>query len=134
MSLDPLGAVRELNRAFALCLPLDREPTGEERRAARRRRESIETRREFERWRAETLDLLTDAYREGYQVELYKSIVEMTDTEITAVTWLPALDYWIDLLANGTLTEQMGVFRDREGVKKRCQMILDGLRMKSETA
>ena len=134
LSLDPLGAVRELNRAFALCLPLDREPTGEERRAARRRRESIETRREFERWRAETLDLLTDAYREGYQAELYKSIVEMTDTEITAVTWLPALDYWIDLLANGTLTEQMGVFRDREGVKKRCQMILDGLRMKSETA
>ena len=134
LSLEPLEAVRELNRAFALCLPLDREPTGKDRVVARRRQESIEIRREFKQWRTDTLALLADTHRTSHQLDLHKSIVEMTDSEITAVVWLPTVADWFEALFYGSMAEQMTVFRCREEVSNRCQMILDSLRTKSDMA
>ena len=113
--LDPMGAVRRLDQDFHLDLPLNRPPSRKERKQAQRRREIADTRRLFENWRERTLLNLNTSYRVGYFALKDKHPDAWTDTEVLAVKWMPALEYWSDMLDYGAMGEQMQLFRYRGG-------------------
>lgn len=124
--LDPMGAVRKINADFALGLPLDRPPSHAECEQAKRRQYVAETRKQFEAWRERMLKDLNSAYRVGWLALRDKG--EWTDAEALAVKWLDALEAWADALDCGDTSEQMRVFRIREGVERLCSQILSNSR------
>ncbi len=134
--LDALGAVRELNRAFSLNLPINRQQTPAERReaeqAAQRRREVADTRAAFETWREQTIRRLNKCFLIAHLLD--KPPDDMTETEAQAVIWQPAMEFWADCLMFGSLEEQMQIFRDRRAIEARCRMILNDMPQKSSAA
>ena len=131
--ISPLDAVRKLNADFSLGLPLDHRQTREERVEAKKRRHEAEVRRQFEDWRAETLDKLCAVLRVG-NAALKRSPDTWTHGETEAVRWAAVLEHWADELEAGDLAAQMGLFRDRKGVERRCRTILGGMPPRSKLA
>lgn len=131
--LSPLDAVAKLNADFSLGLPLDRPQTRQERAEADQRRHETEVRRQFEIWRAETLDMLCSAMYVGNQA-LRRTMETWTQHEAEAVKWASVLEYWLDELEGGDLAAQMEIFRDREGVNRRCRAILGSTPQRSKLA
>lgn len=133
--LDLMGAVRRLDQDFNLHLSLERrEPTPQEKAAARRRRQLVEARRLFETWREQTALQLAQAHCVGHMALMNKNPDTWTDAEITAVKWMPTLADWADALDYGDMETQMMVFRDRKGVERLCNQILNSMPEKSATA
>lgn len=128
--LELMGAVRKLDADFNLHIPLDRPPSREEREQAQRRREVMDTRKAFEAWRERMLSMLNTAYRVGHLALKDKR----PDAAVLAVTWMPALESWADSLDYGDMEAQMMVFRDRKGVERLCEKILNNTLEKSATA
>ena len=125
LGVDALSAVRRLDADFHLCLPLDRPLSAQERAQAARREQLEDTRRRYEEWREKTLRDLCAAYRAGH--DALKAGRELSDAEALAVKWMAALEWWAETLGNAELPEQMEVFRDREGVERICQAILNNM-------
>lgn len=132
--LDPMEAVRRLDQDFHLHLPLDRPPNCKEREQAQRRREIVDVRRQFEDWRTRMLLMLNTSYRVGCVALRDKSPDTWADTEVLAVRWHEAIEAWADALDYGSLSEQMEIFRDRKGVERICNEILNSSPEKSATA
>lgn len=130
--LDAIGAVRRLNEDFSLGLPIDRQPTEEDRREARHRAEIAATRRAFDQWRRETINRLNACFRVAHLLD--KPPDDMTEAEIQAVKWQLAIEEWADCLMSDNLEDQMKIFRDRNGVAAVCQTILNDMPAKSGAA
>jgi len=133
LGLDALGAVRRLNEDFSLALPLDRPPTDEERAQARQRGHLAEISHRYEIWREQMLRDLSASFRLGYQAKLEKTPEEWNAEELLAIQWLEALESWEDALESD-MSQQMEVFRDREGVERLCKRILNSSKTKSTVA
>lgn len=115
LSLDTMGAVRRLNEDFRLALPLDRQPTQAEAKAARRRLEVAEAHRAFEKWRGGFIDRLNAAFREGHLLlKDCPDLDKLTEREAAAIKWHVCFEYWADTLSYGTPSEQTQVYRERE--------------------
>lgn len=133
-NLSPLEAVRRLDQDFNLHLPLDRPPSREEREQAQRRREIVDVRQQFEDWRTRMLLMLNTSYRVGHLALKDKSPDTWADAEVQAVRWHEAIEAWADALDYGNLSEQMEIFRDRKGVERICNQILNSSPEKSAMA
>ena len=137
--LDPLDAVKKLNTDFGLYLPLDRrEPTPEERRQARRRRELHDTYELLQRWRGETINRLNECFRLARLIQRFiekpADLDQLSDLQVYTVEREPHLEYLSDLLTFGTLDDQMEVFRMRKEVEAICNRILSDMPMRSSAA
>lgn len=133
-NLDPIGAVRRLDQDFRLHLPLDRPPNREEREQAQYRREIMDACRMFENWRERMLAQLITAFRVGHLALKDRPQNEWADSEVLAVKWMPVLEDWADALDYGSMSEQMEIFRDRKGVTRLCNQVLNSMPEKSATA
>lgn len=130
-NLKPLEALEKLNRDFSLALPLDRDPTPEERQADRRRRELDQAHREFEAWRIRTISQLNAAYRVGH--EALKGVTDLNKLA-EAVRCMSWAEYLADTLAYGTPEDQAQIFRDRQVIEPRIEEILKNTLTKSGAA
>lgn len=122
---DILTAAQMLSDTFYLGLDFHnrKPPNAAEMAQIRRRRQLVEARRLFESWRERTALQLAQAHRTGYIALINKSSDTWTDAEVLAVKWMPVLADWADAL-DGAPSEQMMIFRDREGVMALCEKIL----------
>lgn len=138
LGLDALGAVRELNRAFALGLPLDKPPDRETLRAAQRRREISDTYRLFEEWRDNMIRQLNNCFRLAHLtmkiIEIPEDYDRLTDTQALAIREQARVEYYSDILTAGTMEEQMAIFRERGRIGQLCERILSNSQMKSGAA
>ena len=124
LGLDLKGAAARLNDDFHL--NLDREPTAEERAAARKVQDA---RRMFEEWREQTLNLIDAAIRVANTADL----TDLTDAEALAVRHREHLENVADVLLHSPISDQMQIFRERKEVETLCQSMLTSL-TKSRTA
>ena len=138
LGLDALGAVRELNRAFALGLPLDSPPDRAERAAAQHRREISDTYRLFEEWRGGMIRQLNACFREGHlamkSLETPADLDRLTDAQAHAIREQARFEWLADTLTGGTMAEQMSIFRERGQIGQLCNRILSNTPMKSDAA
>lgn len=135
LGLDPLGAVRRLNADFRLGLPIDREPTEQDRQEARRHRELVELHRAFEHWRESAIRQLNDAFREAHMIlRDCTDLDRLTEREAYTVRVQAQVEHWADTLAGGSAEEQFELFRDRKEVGACCNRILSDSRTNSRTA
>lgn len=125
--MDPLEALKKLNADFRLGLPVDRPP---DRGEIEKHRRTQEARKLFEAWREGLLLQLNSAIRTANLA----TFPSLSPEERTAVVYREALLAWADALQHGSLDEQMQIFRDRKGVEKLCQTILNGTQKKSTAA
>lgn len=125
-NLSPIDAAKKLNADFSLHLTED-PPAHEEQEL---RRKAWEARTLFEEWREQMLNQIDAAIR----VANLADYEDLTEAEVTAIRYREALTYWADVLLHEPLSEQMGVFRDREGVERLCRMILQNTLPRSATA
>lgn len=137
--LSPLDAVRRLNSDFNLSLPLDKPPNEAERKAAQRKREISDSYHLFEQWRDDMIKELNSCFREGHLA--MKSLTgpedfdRLTDdAQALAIREQARFEWLADVLTNGTMAEQMQVFRDRKEVTALCNQILKPTPMKSGAA
>ena len=134
LGLAPIEAVHRLNEDFRLALPLDRQPTQEERREAAHRRDVNDTYQKFKVWRSELIDKLTLCFRVAHfakqLIETSEDIDQLTEGQAFAIQRQEILEYWADCLTTGTLDEQMEIFRDRKGVERVCERILRDMPMR----
>ena len=126
-NLEPLEAVKKLNADFHLGLEVDRSPDPQEQNQLRQIREAQAL---FDGWREQMLDKMGAAIR----VANLADYEDLTDSEVTAILFREAFEYWSDILLHAPLSAQMGVFRDREEVERLCKMILQDTPTKSKTA
>lgn len=122
--LDAMGSVRRLNEDFGLSLPLDRQPTQAERSAARRRKEIADAHKAFEDWRSDFIRQLNSAYRVAH-IALTRG-GELTERETAAVQMQSTIEYYADVLANGTPEDQAQIYRERGRLSKWIEPILSG--------
>lgn len=138
LGLEPLAAAERLNVDFGLNLPLHRKATQEEEQAARRRQQVAEAHRYFEEWRSGFILQLCAAYRVAHialkGIEKPEDMDKLSRSEIMAIQWQPAFEYWADTLSDGTPEEQMNIFRERQVIQSRIDQSLHHSQMKSETA
>lgn len=126
-NLSPAEAVRKLNDDFALGLPLDMPLTEQERRCAEeeaaRRQFVFETKQEYEVWRDKLIRRLVLCLQ--IADDAAKAVPdELTDDELLALRYAPALEYWWQTLTFGSIEQQIEVFDDRKGVDGLCGRIL----------
>lgn len=133
LGLDAMDAVRRLNEDFMLGLPLDRPITDTDRKQAARRRELRETEKAFDEWRIQLANQLDRCCRVA-NTALTRQASDFTDSEVKAIQWKDALEYWSDILQSGTMEDIMTIFRDRKGVAALCNEILKSTLTKSKTA
>jgi len=89
----------------------------------------------FEEWRKAFIAKLCAAYRVGHiALRDMEDWDKLTEREALAIKWREALEYWGDCLLYGDTATQMGIFRDRTGVKTLCNQILSNSGTKSKTA
>lgn len=131
--IPPLEAVKELDHAFSLGLPLDRQQTTAERREAERRREIADARRAFEEWRTVTINRLNQCFREAHALD-FQDWSELSDREALALREQATVEYLADLLSSGALAEQIAVFRHRKEVERLCMMILPSMQTRYNVA
>lgn len=125
LGLDAMDAVRRLNEDFRLALPLDRQPTQAEAKAARRRLEVAEAHRAFEKWRSGFIDRLNAAFREGHLILKDRpELDKLTEREATAIKWHVCFEHWADTLSYGTPAEQAQVYREREAIDRWIEVVL----------
>lgn len=133
--LEPMEALKKLNRDFSLALPLDRDPTPEETQAARRRRELDQAHREFEEWRKGLISRLSRVCllaREALKTAA--ALDDLTPGQVLAVRWQSYVEYLIDILECGSINQQMEIFRQRGRIGDLCERVLNSLPMKSGVA
>lgn len=119
MNLDAIGAVRRLNEDFALGLELDRKPTEAEKKEAQQRRDIADAHDAFEAWRSDFILKLCYAYREGHLLlKDFPGLDKLTDQQATALRMQATIEYWIEVLSDGTPREQAQIYREREGIGK----------------
>ena len=132
LGLTPADAVRRLNLDFGLNLPLNREETPEEAAEAKQRRERRafvkDAEARFNKWRDQTLRVLTLCLQISDDAEGVPPD-DLTEEEILALRYAPALEYWSDTLNDERdtperIARQMQVLRRREEVETACQAIL----------
>lgn len=115
LGLEPMAAVERLNADFALALPLHRKPTQAEEQAARRRMEIAKAHKQFEEWRKAFISKLCAAYRVAHiALRDMTDWDALTEREALAIRWQACFEHWADTLTNGTLNEQMEIFRERQ--------------------
>lgn len=124
LGLDAMGAVRRLSADFGLALPLDRQPTQEERDAGRRRAALAEAHRAFEAWRQEFIRQLNAACREAHLA--LRRGGELTEREAKAVKLQAVFEHYSDVLANGAPEEQAQIYREREVISRWIGKVLNG--------
>lgn len=136
--VEPLEAVRRLNEAFRLGLPLDRPPDKAEWAAAQRRREISDTYRLFEEWRDNMIRQLNNCFRLAHltmkSIETPEDYDRLTDTQALAIREQARVEYYSDILTAGTMEEQMAIFRERGRIGQLCERILSNSQMKSGAA
>lgn len=114
--LDAKGALRRLNADFALALALDRQPTQEEKAAARRRAALADAHEAFEQWRRGFIRRLNEAHRAAHVALVRGS--GWTVQEEEAIRLQATFEFYSDALANGTAAEQAQIYRDREAIEQ----------------
>lgn len=129
LGLDAPGALRRLNEDFSLGLPIGAAPDAEALASAKKAGALRELEGKYDAWREETLLLLCKAIREGNLA--LRTGREPTEAEALALRWRDALEYWCELLERGSMEEQMEVFRERKGVRRTCERILNASRTSS---
>lgn len=135
LGLEPMAAVERLNADFALDLPIHRKPTPAEEQAARRRMEIARAHRQFEKWRKAFISKLCAAYRVAHiALRDMEDWDKLTDREVLAIRWQPCFEYWADTLSDGTLEEQMQIFRERQVIQSRISQILNSTPTRSSAA
>lgn len=136
--LTPLEAVRRLNEDFRLALPLDRPPDRETLRAAQHRREISDTYRLFEQWRDGMIQRLNACFREAHlamkSLETPVDLDRLTDAQALAIREQARVEYYSDILTDGTMAEQMQIFRERGRIGQLCNRILSNTPRKSGAA
>ena len=105
--LPVTDAARRLNDDFKLGLAFDREPTAEERKAARERMEAVEAHKRFEAWRSGFIYRLNEVYRRGH-VSLKEGA-----PDAAAVRGMATAEYLSDALSFGAPEEQAQLYRER---------------------
>lgn len=126
LGLDRAEAARVINRDFSLSLQLDRPPTKAEREQSQHRREVYNIAADFREWVDDMVRLLSDTYYIGWSCLRDVPSTLWLDCECKAIMLLPSLEKWLDLLG-GDIESQIQLFREREGVRKKCMEILNGL-------
>ena len=138
LGVDALGAVRELNRAFALGLPLDKPPDREALRAVQRRRELAQIQHDFEQWQNATINRLNECLRLAHLIQRFierpADLDQLSDLQVFVIEKEPYFEYLSDLLTFGTPDDQMEVFRMRKEVDMLCQKLLIETPMKLTAA
>ena len=123
--LAPIDAVKRLNDDFALGLEFDRKPTEAEKKVAQRRREIADAHEAFEAWRSDFILKLCYAYREGHLLlKDFPGLDKLTDQQATALRMQATIEYWIEVLSDGTPREQAQIYREREGIGKWIEKVL----------
>ncbi len=120
--LDHMGALRRLNEDFSLGLPLDRAATREEKQAAAKHRERDQLHAQFEQWRQDTIQALTDCIRHANRLDL-ADMEHFTDVDVLALRYREPCTHWADALS-GTAAEQMAAWRERKELKALTDRIL----------
>ena len=133
LGLDALGAAERLNADFDLGLPFHRKPTKADVAAVKRRKALAEVQQAFEAWRKETLYQLCACFRTAHAL-LLEMPEQLTEAQALAIQWAATADYLIGILQDGTIHEQMTVFREREVLRQRIGKILHSTPAKSIVA
>ncbi len=129
--LSPLDAVRRLDADFRLGLPFDdKRPT--DSAEAQERQRVRDTRSDYEAWRDGFIKRLCAVHRVGHAAGMMAA--ELTEAQALALRWREAVEYWLDTLQFGTMTEQMAIFRDRQEVERLCKKILQDTPTRSRVA
>ena len=133
--LNRVDALRKLNGDFALGLDLDRPLSEQEQAKVARRQERQnfvrKTEKRFNAWRNQTLRMLSLCLSIADDAEGVPPD-DLTEEEILALRYAPALACWWDTLNDERDTPerfqaQMAVFNDRKGVEQVCRGILSSL-------
>ena len=122
--LSPLDAAKKLNADFGLHI----DDTPPDRKEVERRRQIREVRQLFDGWREATLNQMDAAIRTANQADYN----DLSDSEVIAIRYREAFEYWSDVLLRGDLSLQMEVFRDRREVERLCRMILQNTPTRSK--
>ena len=121
--LDAPGAARRLNEDFRLALPLGREPTREERQAARERAKIAQAHKAFEAWRGGLIGRLGAAYRVGHTLEV-TAMDRLSEREAVALRMQATFEYWADVLAYGPPAAQAQIYRERGAITRWTEKVL----------
>ena len=126
LGLVAMGAVERLNADFGLALPLHRNPTQAEAKAARRRLEVAEAHRAFEAWRSDFINRLNAAFREGHLLLLHDGLDtdHLTEGQAIAIRMHETFEHWSDALSYGTPEEQAQIYRERGAIAKWIEKLL----------
>ena len=109
--LSVTEAARRLNEDFSLGIEIDREPTTEERRAAREQQAITKEWRLFETWREAFIDRLNSVYRRGHLALKYEH--NLTAGEAAAVLNMARAEYLADELSAGSPVTQAEIYKQR---------------------
>lgn len=133
--LSALDAVKKINTDFHLGLDLERrDPTPQEREQFQQRKQISETYQAFQTWRSNMIRQLNAAYRTAHLALMSDATLDkLTDAEVLAIKWQPAIEYLSDCLMFGDMEQQMTVFRQRKEVENLCQKILICSQKSSQT-
>ena len=136
--VEPLEAVRRLNEAFRLGLPLDRPPDKAERAAAKRRQEINDISRLFEEWRDRMIRQLNNCFYTAHMalksIETPADLDRLTNAQALAIREQARVEYYADLLSTGTMEDMMAIFRERGRIGQLCNRILSNTQTKSSVA
>ena len=113
LNCDTWTAVKQIDRDFALHLPLgDKQPTPQQLEEARQRQRTRELYKKFEAWRKETIDQLTNCIRLANTADWRK----ITAREAAAIRLQAQLEDIADRLMHGTPEQQVELFGQRKEV------------------
>lgn len=140
--LDALGAARRLNDDFRLDLPIDRQQTQAERREAQQvaqhRREVCQAYELFEEWRNDLTRQLCECFRLAHEalkgLATPADLDKLTDAQALAIREQSRIEWLADVLTNGSMAEQMAIFRERGRISRLTEQILSNTPMKSGAA
>lgn len=136
--LTPLDAVRRLDADFHLNLPLDKPPDTATVAAAQHRQAVNDTYQAFQVWRDDLTRQLNTCFRLAHlatkDIASPADLDRLSASQVLAVQWQHAFEYWADTLTNGEMSEIMAVFRERGTIQSRIDQILNHSPMKSGAA
>ena len=113
LNCDTWEAVRQIDRDFALHLPLeDKQPSPQQIEEARQRQRTRELHQKFELWRKDTLDMLTNCIRVANTARWS----QITAREAAAIRLQAQFEDIADRLMHGTPEQQVELFGQRKEV------------------